>query len=151
VARKVRVELVCDACEDERPAERTLAFGFSDDAGVRRDYELELCAEHIAEFAASLAPWIAKARQESTTRRSAAAIGSRRGGGPSPTDGRRSARRDPEQLAGIRVWARANGYEVSDKGRIPAEIEEAYNRRAPAARAGSAHDAEDASGGEAIA
>lgn len=39
----------------------------------------------------------------------------------------KSTKRDPEQLAAIREWARANGHKVSDRGRIKAEIEEAYN------------------------
>jgi hypothetical protein len=37
------------------------------------------------------------------------------------------ARRDKEQLEAIRTWARENGYEVSNRGRIKAEIEQAYN------------------------
>jgi hypothetical protein len=37
------------------------------------------------------------------------------------------AKRDPDQLNAIRAWARSNGYEVSDRGRIKAEIEEAYS------------------------
>ena len=27
----------------------------------------------------------------------------------------------------VREWARANGYEVSDRGRIPASVREAYD------------------------
>ncbi len=36
---------------------------------------------------------------------------------------------DREQNQAIRVWARKNGYEVSDRGRIPSEVVEAYHRR----------------------
>lgn len=31
----------------------------------------------------------------------------------------------------IRAWANENGYEIGDRGRIPATIIEAYNERAP--------------------
>lgn len=31
-------------------------------------------------------------------------------------------------LADVRAWARANGYQVSDRGRIPKQIMDAYER-----------------------
>ncbi|HEY5844908.1 MAG TPA: histone-like nucleoid-structuring protein Lsr2 [Mycobacterium sp.] len=36
-------------------------------------------------------------------------------------------RRDKSQTHAIREWALANGYEISTRGRIPADIEEAYH------------------------
>ncbi|KQU28420.1 MULTISPECIES: histone-like nucleoid-structuring protein Lsr2 [unclassified Rhodococcus (in: high G+C Gram-positive bacteria)] len=39
----------------------------------------------------------------------------------------KSAKRDPEQTRAIREWANANGYEVSDRGRIPAAVVEAFD------------------------
>ena len=43
---------------------------------------------------------------------------------------RRSAPNKPSRdAATIRIWANENGYEVSDRGRIPAEIIEAYENR----------------------
>ena len=44
MAQKIRVELVCDACEDGRPAQRTLGFAFDDENGDRSEYKIELCA-----------------------------------------------------------------------------------------------------------
>lgn len=41
----------------------------------------------------------------------------------------RPVRTNPGRLAAIREWARENGHEVSDKGRIPTAIVEAYNAR----------------------
>ena len=35
-------------------------------------------------------------------------------------------KRDPSQIQAIRDWARQNGYQVSDRGRIKGEIEQAY-------------------------
>ncbi|MBY4013882.1 Lsr2 family protein [Rhodococcus fascians] len=42
-----------------------------------------------------------------------------------------SAKRDPEQLRAMREWLNSNGYKVSGRGRIPRELEEAYNSRTP--------------------
>lgn len=38
-----------------------------------------------------------------------------------------STKRDPAQTRAIRQWAADEGYEISERGRIPADIEEAYN------------------------
>nr|WP_153395028.1 Lsr2 family protein [Ornithinicoccus halotolerans] len=51
----------------------------------------------------------------------------RRVGGRRQSSGGRSSRADKEQLNAIRQWARDNGYEVSDRGRIKKEIIEAYH------------------------
>ena len=32
-----------------------------------------------------------------------------------------------EDVGAIREWARENGYEVAERGRIPAEIKDAYH------------------------
>ncbi|NIL90696.1 hypothetical protein RhoFasSB10_03026 [Rhodococcus fascians] len=42
-----------------------------------------------------------------------------------------STKRDPEQLKAMRLWLNANGYPVSTRGRIPAELEDAYNKQSP--------------------
>jgi hypothetical protein len=36
------------------------------------------------------------------------------------------ARSNRDQTAAIREWARANGHQVSDRGRIPKSVIEAY-------------------------
>jgi hypothetical protein len=38
-----------------------------------------------------------------------------------------STRVDREQTQAIREWARNNGHKVSERGRIPASVLEAYN------------------------
>jgi hypothetical protein len=138
MAQKIHVELICDACEGEQPADRTMTFGFDSNEGTRSDYQIELCATHLAAFVETLVPWIAMSRKASAaqpwkkTRSRATASKptlASRATPAQPAASRRPARRDPEQLEGIRIWARAHGYEVGDRGRIPAEIETAYNRR----------------------
>lgn len=43
--------------------------------------------------------------------------------------GKGATANDPARLAAIRAWARENGHEVSDRGRIPGDIVEAYANR----------------------
>jgi hypothetical protein len=47
-----------------------------------------------------------------------------------PRRGRRAGpargRSGPTDLAEVRAWARGQGYKVSDRGRISAEVQEAY-------------------------
>ena len=48
---------------------------------------------------------------------------------PAPGRGRKTAagtRPDKEQAQAIREWARANGYQVSERGRISVTIQEAF-------------------------
>jgi hypothetical protein len=136
VAQKIRVELVCDACEDGRPAQRTLGFAFDDESGDRSEYKLELCARHLAQFVGGMQQWIDMARLEPIQLTKGGGRGRARsanGNGITKLgNGRAPARRGAEQVAAIRSWARAHGYTVAEKGRIPTEIEDAYNKRGTA-------------------
>jgi len=118
VARKIVVQVSCDRCGREVDGEDPVELSFG---GV--DYRTDLCADHAAELKAALTPFLESAER----------VDGRRRGGARPAEGkataRRPARRDPMQVAAIRAWARANGYEISDRGRIPREVEEAYNAR----------------------
>lgn len=73
-------------------------------------YEIDLGRANQQALRDSLAPFIAKAR--STGRRS--------GGAP------RKRSTSNGDTAAVREWAQRNGYTVGDRGRIPAEIREAY-------------------------
>jgi Lsr2 len=133
VAQKIRVELVCDACEDGRPAQRTLGFAFDDENGDRSEYKIELCARHMAQFVGALQQWVEMARLEPMKPVKSGGRGKGRSNNvisARQESGRAPARRGAEQVAAIRTWARAHGYTVAEKGRIPAEIEDAYNRQA---------------------
>jgi hypothetical protein len=53
----------------------------------------------------------------------------RKAGGRRSGTGRPTARgADKAQLAKIREWARANGHQVSDRGRISSAVQEAYGQ-----------------------
>ncbi|MGO1173377.1 MAG: histone-like nucleoid-structuring protein Lsr2, partial [Actinomycetaceae bacterium] len=80
------------------------------------NFEIDLSDSNAAKLRESLAPWIAGARRvrggAATTRR--------------PRASRSGASSDAQA---IREWARENNIEVSDRGRIKAEIVEQYNNR----------------------
>lgn len=77
----------------------------------RQAYEIELNERHIAELRADFEKWIAKARK----------VGNRRG--RSTASGTTIS-----NAAKIRKWALQRGIELSDRGRIPMEIREQYQR-----------------------
>ena len=76
-------------------------------------YEIDLSQKNVDKMVKALQPYTSAARK-SGGRRSA----------PTRT-GNRGA--DKEQLGKIRAWARANGHQVSDRGRISAAVQDAYH------------------------
>jgi len=81
-------------------------------------YALDLGVASRARLADVLQPFIDHAR---TTKRARAAAAHRK------TKANNSA---PGEVAALRHWARANGYEIGDRGRIPASVREAYTAAA---------------------
>lgn len=118
MTKKIITQLICDACESEHLAERSVDFSLERIGGDRFDYEIELCHRHLQEFDRALEHW---AELTGDHRSVSAKL--------STNNHRKPARRDPEQLEGIRIWGRARGFDIPPKGRIPSEVEEAYNRR----------------------
>lgn len=84
-----------------------------------KDYRLDLRPENYDKIKADFEKWLAAAAEVKPTR------GSRSGG----TGTRRStgSGRSKEELANIRAWAKENGHEVSDRGRIAQDIQDAYD------------------------
>ena len=107
VATRTTVTLEDDL--DGGPADETLQFSLS---GV--DYEIDLSARNAAGFRSQLAPFAEHAR---------AASGGQRRRSSRPASSRR-------QSAAIRAWARQQGIQLSDRGRIPDLIVEQYNTAA---------------------
>ena len=76
---------------------------------------IDLSAKNRAALEKALKPYIAKATEQ-------------RGGSRRCKPTRSSSRtKSRANLAAIREWARTNGHEVSDRGRISAEIQKAYD------------------------
>jgi hypothetical protein len=87
-------------------------------------YEIDLSGENAEELRQALATYIEHARR--TGGRSRASSGS--GGGGSRRSGASSSsgRRSSSDTQAIRAWAQQNGHTVSDRGRIPSSVIEAY-------------------------
>src|ERR1700709_1511236 len=97
---------------DGSTADRTVTFGWD---GVI--FEIDLSKKNIAALDGALKPYI------SAGRRLRSAAGRPRGGSRRTGGAKRSGTPD------IREWARANGHEISDRGRIPVAVVEAYEAR----------------------
>lgn len=106
MAQKVQVVLEDDL--DGGTADETVVFGLDGTS-----YEIDLTKKNAAKLRDALAPWVAAGRRTGGSRG-----GARRGRG-------RAAR--GSQAGDVRAWARANGYQVSERGRISAEIQAAYS------------------------
>lgn len=76
-------------------------------------YEIDLTSANADAFREALDPYISAARRSSST--SSTRSGSSR---------KRSA--GSPETAAIREWANANGYTVSERGRVPGTIVDAY-------------------------
>ncbi|MBF6175831.1 histone-like nucleoid-structuring protein Lsr2 [Nocardia blacklockiae] len=109
MAKKVIVELV-DDYDGKSKAEETVRFGID---GV--EYEIDLSSRNADKLRKVFEQWTGTARKV----------------GRIPKGRNKSATRprtDSGRTAAIRDWARKNGYTVSSRGRVQADIIEAYNK-----------------------
>jgi hypothetical protein len=113
VAQKVTVQLVDDV--DGSVAESTVEFGLD---GV--NYTIDLSSENAGQLRDALASYVASARRTGGRKRPS--------GKPGKTGGSAPSTADRERNQAIREWAREQGMQVSDRGRIPSEIVEAYDK-----------------------
>jgi len=89
-------------------------------------YEIDLTDENADALREAFAPYIAAARSVS-----ARAGSSRAGGGtrtaPARGGGRVQRRSGQRDYGPVREWAAQNGYTLSERGRVPAAVLEAYD------------------------
>lgn len=103
MAQKVHIVLIDDI--DQSDAEETVSFGLDG-----KDYAIDLNSKNAGKLRDALAPYVAHAR---------------------PVSGRSGRRTTTKAAAGaapseIRAWARDNGFDVPERGRVSAEVREAY-------------------------
>lgn len=110
MAQRVRIELTDDFLNDDTPADETVTFTLD---GI--SYELDLTAANAARLRDDFAPWVAVARRVAGRAKTAGR----------PASGRRS-RSSAASANEVRVWARDQGMEVSDRGRVRDEVRAAY-------------------------
>lgn len=105
MARKIITSLVDDI--DGSEAAETLSFSLDG-----KQYEIDLSAENATKLREDFEIWAKSARRV----------------GKTSTPTRRAGHGGRADLNAVREWARANGHKVSDRGRVPATILEAYEQ-----------------------
>ncbi len=112
MAQKYIVQLVDDLTQQpiEDGSGESVRFALD---GV--SYTIDLTGEHAEEFRSALSPYVDAARKADVA-------------GRGTTQKSSGARRAPKgDLKAIRDWANENGYTVSTRGRIPADVQTAYS------------------------
>ena len=107
MAHKVSVTYACDYDQKEIPQGQHRLRRFSVDG---REYEIDLCLGHSERFDEAVSSFATHARKAS--------------GRPLRTKRRTAAHR--KHSARVRAWAKANGFVVSERGRIPADVVTRY-------------------------
>lgn len=101
-----RVQIVLEDDFDGGTADETVSFALDG-----AEYEIDLSTQNAAGLRDAVAPWLAHARKTG---------GRRKRGGTKTTDS--------SSTSDIRAWAQANGHDVSSRGRVSAEVREAYEQ-----------------------
>ena len=111
MAQKVTVQLVDDLDGSQSNDISTVSFGLDG-----ATYEIDLTKTNADRLRKALEEFVPHARRTGGRVKRGTASSSRNG----------SATASHEQAQAIREWARRNGHEVSDRGRIPGSIIEAF-------------------------
>ncbi|MEV0371470.1 Lsr2 family protein [Streptomyces sp. NPDC050636] len=107
MAQKVQVLLVDDL--DGGEANETVTFALDG-----KSYEIDLSDGNAQKLRESLGEFVKAGRKT---------------GGRSGARGKvRAASGGSQDTAKIRAWAKENGYNVNDRGRVPADIREAFEK-----------------------
>jgi Lsr2 len=102
MAQKVQTVFIDDL--DGTEADGTVRFSLDG-----TEYEIDLTAEHAQQLREALAPYVGAGRRVSgSARRPARAARRPQPSGPNTTE--------------VREWAKAQGIDVKDRGRVPAEL-----------------------------
>lgn len=116
-----RVLIILEDDVDGSTAEETIQFGLDG-----KSYEIDLNNSNAATLRSALERWVGHARRSSgarkpsTVNKPSTITSERRPSAP--------VKIDRMQSMAIRQWARANGHQVGDKGRVAAPIMEAFER-----------------------
>ncbi|WP_405617420.1 Lsr2 family protein [Streptomyces sp. NBC_00076] len=108
MAQKVQVLLVDDI--DGGEADETVTFALDG-----KTYEIDLTTTNADKLRGLLEPYVKGGRR----------TGGRASGGRGKA---RAASGGSQDTAQIRAWAKENGYEVNDRGRVPQSIREDYEK-----------------------
>lgn len=98
-----RIEVLLEDDIDGGPADETVRFTYD-----KTQYEIDLSSEHAQALRGALSAYIEHARKALAT--------------PRQTRGPRKH----TDTSAVREWARAQGKEINDRGRIPASVMKDY-------------------------
>ncbi|MGI3784393.1 MAG: histone-like nucleoid-structuring protein Lsr2 [Janthinobacterium lividum] len=107
-----RVQVILEDDLDGSTADETVLFGLDG-----AEYEVDLSTDNAQGLRDALAPWVGVARRTGGRRKRATATA------PRPAEAGTGA-----NTSDVRAWAQENGYEVSSRGRVSAEVREAYDK-----------------------
>jgi hypothetical protein len=117
MAQKIQTLFIDDI--DGGEAEGTVRFGLDG-----AEYEIDLSAAHDAELRSALGKYVSHARK--VTARGTRPAGRGAGRRPSPVD-----------TTAVRAWARENGIDIKERGRVPADVMAKYQAAVGALAAGT--------------
>jgi hypothetical protein len=104
MAQKIQTLFIDDI--DGGAAEGTVRFALDG-----TDYEIDLSSKHSEELHDALRKYVEHARKVSGTAR---------------RSGARAGRRPNVDTGAVRAWARENGHDIKDRGRVPADLVAKY-------------------------
>ncbi|HET9893715.1 MAG TPA: histone-like nucleoid-structuring protein Lsr2 [Streptosporangiaceae bacterium] len=102
MAKKIETTTTCDMRHDGEATGRAVTFAVD---GI--GHEIDLCALHEQALLLALADYLQASRK--------------------PGNGKPGKPRDRKRAAEIRRWARGNGHQVNNRGRIPATVVSAFD------------------------
>lgn len=110
MAKKVVIQLVddIDGTAIDEGEGQTVTFALDG-----QTYEIDLTNEKVDEMRAALSAYIAAARRA----------------GRAPARAAKKSATGGTPAAEIRDWARSNGLDVPDRGRIPQDVRDAFDKR----------------------
>jgi len=109
VAQKIQTLFIDDI--DGGQAEGTVRFALDGS-----EYEIDLSASHSEELRSALGKYVTHARKVGGTARRAGRAA-----------GRAAKVNGAVNTTEIRTWARENGYDIKDRGRVPADLVAKYH------------------------
>lgn len=107
-----RVEILLTDDLNGEQATQTVRFALDG-----RELEIDLSDKNAAMLRKAFEPYVAAGRR----------LGARTGTSRRTTVSAGTSGMTKAELANVRAWARSNGYEVSDRGRVKGEILNAYH------------------------
>jgi hypothetical protein len=101
-----RVQIILEDDFDGGTADETVSFALDG-----TEYEIDLSTKNASDLRGAISPWLGHARKTGGRRRRGTAKAS-----------------NSSSTSDIRAWAQAHGHDVSSRGRVSADVREAYEK-----------------------